>query len=87
MRHVLALDELGSFARAAVALDLSQPALSRSVQGLERKIGTRIFLRSTRGIVPTDIGGCSSSARASSSSWPRTSTATSWATRRCGRAR
>ncbi len=31
MRHVSALAEHGSFARAAVALHLSQPALSRSV--------------------------------------------------------
>ena len=33
LRHILALDEHGSFARAAVSLHLSQPALSRSIQG------------------------------------------------------
>lgn len=56
LRHILALAEHGSFARAAVALHLSQPALSRSVQGFERQVGTSIFVRSGGGVVPTDIG-------------------------------
>lgn len=56
LRHVLALAEHGSFARAAVALHLSQPALSRSVQGFERQVGASIFVRSGSGVVPTDFG-------------------------------
>jgi DNA-binding transcriptional LysR family regulator len=56
MRQVLALAEHGSFARAAVALRLSQPALSRSIQLLEQQIGAALFLRSVVGVVPTDIG-------------------------------
>ncbi len=56
MRHVLALSEHGSFARAAVALRLSQPALSRSIQTLEQQAGTALFLRTTAGVVPTDVG-------------------------------
>ena len=57
MRHALMLAEHGSFARAAVALRLSQPALSRSIQALERQLGDELFLRSAAGVVPTDIGG------------------------------
>ena len=56
MRHVLALTEHGSFARAAVALHLSQPALSRSMQSLEQQVGAALFLRSANGVAPTDIG-------------------------------
>jgi DNA-binding transcriptional LysR family regulator len=56
MRHVLALAELGSFARAAVALHLSQSALSRSIQVVEQQVGAALFLRSAAGVVPTDIG-------------------------------
>jgi DNA-binding transcriptional LysR family regulator len=56
LRHVLALAEHGSFARAAVALHLSQPALSRSVQSFERHVGTSLFVRSASGVVPTDFG-------------------------------
>ena len=56
LRHVLALAEHGSFARAAVALHLSQPALSRSVQSFERQVGTSLFVRSGSGVVPTDFG-------------------------------
>jgi len=53
---VLVLAELGSFARAATVLHLSQSALSRSIQGVEQKVGAALFLRSAAGVVPTDLG-------------------------------
>lgn len=56
MRHVVALAEHGNFARAGLALRLSQPALSRSIQTVEQQIGTELFLRTSTGVVPTDIG-------------------------------
>lgn len=56
LRHLVTLVELGSFARAAVALRLTQPALTRSIQALERKIGAELVLRSPSGITPTDVG-------------------------------
>ncbi len=56
LRHLVTLVELGSFARAAVALQLTQPALTRSIQALERKIGTELVLRSPSGTTPTDVG-------------------------------
>ncbi len=45
-----------SFARAARAVGLTQPALSRSIQELERRAGTRLFVRDRRGVEPTDAG-------------------------------
>jgi DNA-binding transcriptional LysR family regulator len=56
LRQVLALAEHRSFVRAAAALHISQPALSRSIQNLERQFGSSLFLRSTAGVVPTDLG-------------------------------
>jgi DNA-binding transcriptional LysR family regulator len=56
MRHVLALDEHGSFARAATALGLSQSALSRSIQSVEREVGSSLFVRTASGVEPTDSG-------------------------------
>jgi DNA-binding transcriptional LysR family regulator len=56
LRQLLALAQHGSFVRAAKALHLSQPALSRSIQGLEQHLGTPLFLRSASGVVPTDLG-------------------------------
>ncbi len=56
LRQLLALVEHGSFVRAAVTLGLSQPALSRSVQAMERSIGARLFDRTHNGVVPTDLG-------------------------------
>ena len=56
LRQVLALAEHRSFVRAAAALHISQPALSRSIQNLERRFGSPLFLRSAVGVVPTDLG-------------------------------
>jgi len=56
LRQVVALAEHRSFVRAAAALHISQPALSRSIQNLERRFGSSLFLRSTVGVVPTDLG-------------------------------
>src|SRR5512141_344997 len=56
LRQVIALAEHGSFVRAAAALHISQPALSRSLQNLERHFGSDLFLRSSAGVVPTDVG-------------------------------
>jgi DNA-binding transcriptional LysR family regulator len=56
LRQVLALAEHGSFVRAAAALHISQPALSRSIQNLERRFGSDLFVRSSSGAVPTDLG-------------------------------
>ena len=56
LRHVVALARHGSFVRAATALHISQPALSRSIQGLERRVGAALFQRTGSGVLPTDLG-------------------------------
>jgi DNA-binding transcriptional LysR family regulator len=56
MRHLLAVAEHGSFGRAAAALRISQPALSRSIQSIEELVGAELFLRSASGIESTDFG-------------------------------
>ncbi len=56
MRHLLAVADHGNFSRAAMVLQLSQPALSRSIQGIEDEVGAKLFLRSTTGVAPTDFG-------------------------------
>jgi DNA-binding transcriptional LysR family regulator len=56
LRQAVALAEHGSFVRAAAALYISQPALSRSIQNLEAEFGSELFLRSSGGVVPTDLG-------------------------------
>lgn len=56
MTHALALAEHRNFARAADALHLSQPALTRSIQSLEDQMGTPLFIRARKGVEPTDAG-------------------------------
>jgi DNA-binding transcriptional LysR family regulator len=56
LRHARALGEERSFARAARILRLTQPALSRSIQDLERRTGIRLFDRKKGRVEPTDLG-------------------------------
>lgn len=46
----------GSFSRAAVALNLAQPSLSRQVALLEADLGQRLLVRTGRGAAPTETG-------------------------------
>jgi LysR family transcriptional regulator, nitrogen assimilation regulatory protein len=48
--------ELGSFTKAAVVLDIAQPALSRQVRALEAELRETLLLRNGRGVTLTDAG-------------------------------
>lgn len=56
LRHFVVLAELGSYVQASAALYLTQPALSRSIQGLEDELGGRLFDRLGRRIALTPFG-------------------------------
>lgn len=56
LSHALALFRHGSFRRAAEAEHISQPALSRSIQSLEKSLGVQLFDRQTAEIGPTAFG-------------------------------
>lgn len=56
LKQVLALNEEKNFARAAKALHLSQPTLTRNIQALEEKVGYKIFDRSPRNLKLTTFG-------------------------------
>ncbi len=56
LRHFVALAEHGHFARAAEAVNLSQPALSRSIQALESQLGCPLLDRHSRGFSLTAHG-------------------------------
>ncbi|MCC7199914.1 MAG: LysR family transcriptional regulator [Gammaproteobacteria bacterium] len=56
LRQLIALAEHRSFVRAAAVLHMSQPALSRSIQNIERRFGSELFARTSAGVTPTDLG-------------------------------
>jgi DNA-binding transcriptional LysR family regulator len=55
--HILmAAVQAGSMNKAAVVLNMTQPAVSRSIAELERTVGVRLLDRNARGIQPTAYG-------------------------------
>ncbi len=56
LRYFAAVAEAGSFSRAAAALHLTQPSLSRQVQLLEEELKQRLLERTGRGAVLTEAG-------------------------------
>jgi DNA-binding transcriptional LysR family regulator len=53
---LLAVAERGSMAKAAHALAISQPVVSKTIADLERTLGVRLLDRSRQGIEPTPFG-------------------------------
>lgn len=56
MRCIVAIAEAGSLTRAAEQLGLAQPALTQTLNRLEKELGARLFDRSRRGATPTEAG-------------------------------
>ena len=56
MEFFVRVVEAGSFSAAARDLKLGQPALSKTIAGLEERLGVRLLVRSTRLVVPTEAG-------------------------------
>lgn len=56
LRYVVAAADHSSFRRAAAALNITQPTLSKRIRELEGKLGVFLFQRSPRGAELTPIG-------------------------------
>ena len=56
LEYLATLDKYRNFSRAAEALYISQPALSKYVSGLEESVGAQLFRRIGRELVPTETG-------------------------------
>lgn len=56
LEHFVKVAEVGSLSKAAIALRMSQSALSRQIMELEDSVRQRLLLRTGRGVEPTQAG-------------------------------
>lgn len=56
LRYFLTVAREASFSRAADALYMSQPTLSRQIRDLEEELGTTLFVRTNRNVTLTRDG-------------------------------
>lgn len=56
LRCLVAIVEEGTFTDAAIALGVSQAAVSRTLASLERELGVRLLRRTSRQVAPTAAG-------------------------------
>ena len=56
LRYFVAVTEAGTFVKAARALNVAQPALSRQIQDLERQLGVTLLERHPHGVRLTRVG-------------------------------
>lgn len=56
LTYFVGVADAGSFSRAATALHVAQPALSRQIGLLEKELGVELLVRNGRGAIPTAAG-------------------------------
>jgi DNA-binding transcriptional LysR family regulator len=56
LTYFLTVAKEGSFSRAAARLHMTQPPLSLAIAELEKELGVKLLLRSSRGVTPTEAG-------------------------------
>jgi len=56
MEVFVAVNEMGSFSKAAERMRMSPPAITRAVSSLEQRLGTTLLTRTTRRLHLTDAG-------------------------------
>lgn len=56
LKYFVAIVDAGSLSKAAQKLFIAQPSLSQQIAALEAELGTRLLLRSARGVKPTTSG-------------------------------
>lgn len=56
LRYFVAIVQCGSISRAALQLNIAQPALSLHIRNMEADLGLPLLFRTTKGVQPTEAG-------------------------------
>jgi DNA-binding transcriptional LysR family regulator len=58
LRLLVALDDIRHLGKVAASINVSQPAVSKTLGELERGLGLKLFERTARGVIPNAYGEC-----------------------------
>lgn len=58
LRLLIALDEFGSLHKAADSVAITQPGATKALHEIESTLGSTLFERTPKGLVPNDLGRC-----------------------------
>jgi DNA-binding transcriptional LysR family regulator len=58
LQLLVALDDIRHIGKVAASINVSQPAVSKTLGELERGLGLKLFERTARGVIPTAYGQC-----------------------------
>lgn len=56
LQYLIEVERCGSISKAADALYISQPSLSKNIASIEKELGCRLFERTSTGLIPTREG-------------------------------
>lgn len=56
LRYAVAVEKTGSISKAAEMLYVGQPQVSKAIRELENSVGTALFNRTSKGVIPTAKG-------------------------------
>ena len=56
IKYAITIADTGSMNKSAELLFVSQPSLTSAIKELEKEIGISIFLRTSKGVIPTNEG-------------------------------
>lgn len=56
LKYFVRIVDIGSLTQAAEVLHIAQPALSQQIATLEGELDQQLFIRTKRGVTPTETG-------------------------------
>lgn len=58
LQLIVAIEDYGSLHKAAISISISQPGATKLLNEAEKAIGSKLFERTVKGMMPNEVGSC-----------------------------